>query len=153
MRISDWSSDVCSSDLKRLPGGFRETDLVPREELAIDLEERCGDRPTTVADIDLGVRSKAFSMTDRTVAPHDGDQLMMRVETQTACAREGRFDLAWDIEKVLRLQRSGAAAGRNLLHVAMTTFRAWEAAAFRSEEHTSELQSLMRISYHAFCLK
>lgn len=117
-------------DTKRLPGGFRETDLVPREELAIDLEERCGDRPTTVADIDLGVRSKAFSMTDRTVAPHDGDQLMMRVETQTACAREGRFDLAWDIEKVLRLQRSGAAAGRNLLHVAMTTFNAWEAAAF-----------------------
>src|SRR3546814_19716513 len=69
-------------------------------------------------------------MTDRTVAPHDGDQLMMRVETQTACAREGRLDLAWDIEKVLRLQRSGAAAGRNLLPVAMTTFRAWEAAAF-----------------------
>src|SRR3546814_5463704 len=28
-----------------------------------------------------------------------------------------------------------------------------EAAAFRSEEHTSELQSLMRISYAVFCLK
>src|SRR3546814_5661535 len=27
------------------------------------------------------------------------------------------------------------------------------AAAFRSEEHTSELQSLMRISYAVFCLK
>src|SRR3546814_10045653 len=26
-------------------------------------------------------------------------------------------------------------------------------AAFRSEEHTSELQSLMRISYAVFCLK
>src|SRR3546814_16526385 len=67
-------------------------------------------------------------MTDRTVAPHDGDQLMMRVKAQTACAREGRLDLAWDIEKVLRLQRSGEAAGRNLLHVAMTTFKAWEEA-------------------------
>src|SRR3546814_2984754 len=100
-------------DTKRLPGGFRETDLVPREELAIDLEERCGDRPITVADIDLGVRSKAFSMTDRNVAPHDGDQLMMRVETQTACAREGRF---------------------------------------RSEAHTFELQSLMRISYAVYGL-
>src|SRR3546814_8996246 len=108
-------------DTKRFPGGFRETDLVPCEELAIDLEERCGDRPTTVADIDLGVRSKALGMTDRTVAPHDGDQLMMRVKAQTACAREGRLDLAWDIE--------------------------------RSEEHTSELQSLMRISYAVFCLK
>src|SRR3546814_1749183 len=28
-----------------------------------------------------------------------------------------------------------------------------EAAALRSEEHTSELQSLMRISYAVFCLK
>src|SRR3546814_5989882 len=29
----------------------------------------------------------------------------------------------------------------------------WELAADRSEEHTSELQSLMRISYAVFCLK
>src|SRR3546814_9996081 len=28
-----------------------------------------------------------------------------------------------------------------------------DAGAFRSEEHTSELQSLMRISYAVFCLK
>src|SRR3546814_8419793 len=32
-------------------------------------------------------------------------------------------------------------------------FEAWKAAGFRSEEHTSELQSLMRISYAVFCLK
>src|SRR3546814_6223314 len=31
------------------------------------------------------------------------------------------------------------------------TFRSWRAV--RSEEHTSELQSLMRISYAVFCLK
>src|SRR3546814_2040971 len=29
----------------------------------------------------------------------------------------------------------------------------WTAISFRSEEHTSELQSLMRISYAVFCLK
>src|SRR3546814_13803936 len=29
----------------------------------------------------------------------------------------------------------------------------WSARRFRSEEHTSELQSLMRISYAVFCLK
>src|SRR3546814_6003791 len=29
----------------------------------------------------------------------------------------------------------------------------WEEIAARSEEHTSELQSLMRISYAVFCLK
>src|SRR3546814_9233739 len=38
-----------------------------------------------------------------------------------------------------------AAAGR---HAAPGRARAW-----RSEEHTSELQSLMRISYAVFCLK
>src|SRR3546814_3937001 len=30
---------------------------------------------------------------------------------------------------------------------------AWRSSAARSEEHTSELQSLMRISYAVFCLK
>src|SRR3546814_8230406 len=30
---------------------------------------------------------------------------------------------------------------------------AWSTSACRSEEHTSELQSLMRISYAVFCLK
>src|SRR3546814_4960182 len=30
---------------------------------------------------------------------------------------------------------------------------AWDADGQRSEEHTSELQSLMRISYAVFCLK
>src|SRR3546814_7913383 len=41
----------------------------------------------------------------------------------------------------------GAAAGR------AGALAAAEAAAARSEEHTSELQSLMRISYAVFCLK
>src|SRR3546814_9039805 len=36
--------------------------------------------------------------------------------------------------------------GRNIVHL---TF----GGALRSEEHTSELQSLMRISYAVFCLK
>src|SRR3546814_7572688 len=31
--------------------------------------------------------------------------------------------------------------------------QAWDAKGWRSEEHTSELQSLMRISYAVFCLK
>src|SRR3546814_2109208 len=35
----------------------------------------------------------------------------------------------------------------------VTTFRHGTSHATRSEEHTSELQSLMRISYAVFCLK
>src|SRR3546814_4572369 len=34
-----------------------------------------------------------------------------------------------------------------------TDFCAWSRFSARSEEHTSELQSLMRISYAVFCLK
>src|SRR3546814_1642620 len=36
---------------------------------------------------------------------------------------------------------------------AMNIKRLMDLACYRSEEHTSELQSLMRISYAAFCLK
>src|SRR3546814_2573323 len=32
-------------------------------------------------------------------------------------------------------------------------FALWDGEGYRSEEHTSELQSLMRISYAVFCLK
>src|SRR3546814_16150750 len=43
--------------------------------------------------------------------------------------------------------------GRAALDAAMARQRRWPPAAPRSEEHTSELQSLMRISYAVFCLK
>src|SRR3546814_7439287 len=43
----------------------------------------------------------------------------------------------------------GMVAGRGWIALALTTFATWR----RSEEHTSELQSLMRISYAVFCLK
>src|SRR3546814_5333862 len=45
-----------------------------------------------------------------------------------------------------------ALGGEREAHVATARGRA-PAVGVRSEEHTSELQSLMRISYAAFCLK
>src|SRR3546814_3106313 len=41
----------------------------------------------------------------------------------------------------------------NMLEFDPRRFGDWAAGAYRSEEHTSELQSLMRISYAVFCLK
>src|SRR3546814_4752774 len=41
----------------------------------------------------------------------------------------------------------------DLVTAAMGTYALWEARNLRSEEHTSELQSLMRNSYAVFCLK
>src|SRR3546814_1737984 len=45
-----------------------------------------------------------------------------------------------------------AAVGEDAAHGTFFAPRAWELKSLRSEEHTSELQSLMRISYAVFCL-
>src|SRR3546814_6619146 len=47
-------------------------------------------------------------------------------------------------------ERSTLLAGRS---ISATRRPTWAAGRRRSEEHTSELQSLMRISYAVFCLK
>src|SRR3546814_8552976 len=107
MRISDWSSDVCSSDLKfgRLVGpafGFarlvvvRELDQHPGA--AISRHLRLGERDVPATLLPIAARRAP-------AAP-------------AVKARNRRFD-------VMR----------------------------RSEEHTSELQSIMRISYAVFCLQ
>src|SRR3546814_8035696 len=95
MRISDWSSDVCSSDLVT-------------HEIACSL-----DLPPKTTAI-LGRRLDSFIGLDP-------------------------IRLAWSHEQRL----AGPEAGHDRGHVRPT----------RSEEHTSELQSLMRISYAVFCLK
>src|SRR3546814_2290515 len=94
MRISDWSSDVCSSDLRQFD---HFPDLV--------------DRHPEAAQIVIGhVRAPGF--------------LGLFILGAKLDFRFGR-----DLDDAL--WRSGD----------------------RSEEHTSELQSLMRISYAVFCLK
>src|SRR3546814_5014256 len=57
-----------------------------------------------------------------------------------------RIEAGIDRETLRTLLPAGGA--RNALDCAL-----WELEAQRSEEHTSELQSLMRISYAVFCLK
>src|SRR3546814_5431973 len=49
--------------------------------------------------------------------------------------------------------RSGSRFGRTGVAAAAMTPLKCLFVMFRSEEHTSELQSLMRISYAVFCLK
>src|SRR3546814_6818371 len=97
MRISDWSSDVCSSDLPARTSFVRK----PR-------------RPDPARD------HRAFSFRQE---QEDGQ------ENRTPAPR----------------QVDPRAYPR--------TRRAAPVGAARSEEHTSELQSLMRISYAVFCLK
>src|SRR3546814_5937565 len=107
MRISDWSSDVCSSDL---PAKVLDT-------LLLDIEAR--------ADIELGAAESWQSV---------------------------RFEEADIAAGTPKSVESGSAVGgvaQSLAHNVTLT----PVLAGRSEEHTSELQSLMRISYAVFCLK
>src|SRR3546814_7360638 len=98
MRISDWSSDVCSSDLQ----------------IAQSRQAR------------QRFRSRALG---EAKASHFGEAPADQRGTGVL-SKPGAFDHA-------------ATNGEHVLH----------RPPDRSEEHTSELQSLMRISYAVFCLK
>src|SRR3546814_9902378 len=105
MRISDWSSDVCSSDLALVGLDLGRDDIVRHgQNLRRDAPCRCEIRD------DRGQRIAPL--------PSLAPQHMQREIAIT------------ELKPVLAAQRS-----------------------HRSEEHTSELQSLIRNSYAVFCLK
>src|SRR3546814_7948790 len=123
MRISDWSADVCSSDLELdgfSRGGIDEIEFVACE-VAVGRAAReifgCVQRLVDVSDNmkDPAIGHRPFGRRGSRVAGH-GD-------AQCQCLRR------------VPARHIGRAFGG------------------RSEEHTSELQSLMRISYAVFCLK
>src|SRR3546814_10434250 len=121
MRISDWSSDVCSSDLgdaaaeqRRLPA-----DLVGGDAFRVEREE--------IVDVRIITPGPAHAVA---VEIGRGDAAAARIE---AAALE-----AFRIGRVEQVIGRGLEADRR---------------ARRSEEHTPELQSLMRISYAGVCLK
>src|SRR3546814_4894100 len=130
MRISDWSSDVCSSDLDfaelRAPAdGIISKRLVqPGQVVAAGTELL-----RLIRDGRLEWRAELSADDLALVEPGATVQLPSREGTVT-----GR------IRAVSPGVDSQARTGT--IH-----------ADLRSEEHTSELQSLMRISYAVFCLK
>src|SRR3546814_8039737 len=111
MRIRDWSSDVCSSDLSIVAGTLRAVGEV---------------RGRAV----LGLLLRRWPPTGRRLLSRRRRGLPGRAIHRTCLARSA--------------VRSGATRTET-----GTTL----AGLGRSEEHTSELQSLMRISYAVFCLK
>src|SRR3546814_2491266 len=106
MRISDWSSDVCSSDL--------------------DLQREFG--PFVVCQF---------------AQPRHRRVLV------------SRFEVAQEFARQLGEQRRAAVVvAVERVHQRLPALVAVDTPQHRrSEEHTSELQSLMRISYAVFCLK
>src|SRR3546814_5001173 len=120
MRISDWSSDVCSSDLY-----VHLIDVILPEPLPQDTVIQYD----LIAALDDGVEANIAQW-----APH----LLHEGETRPSMVLRSRADdiLFGSCRKPHHPSRDGLARADCLL-----------ADCIRSEEHTSELQSLMRISY------
>src|SRR3546814_10256862 len=140
MRISDWSSDVCSSDL----------DVAFRRRCQHDIG--AADR-TDITRSRHGIcdRRPGSSRAGR----HDRSDPACR---ECGCAPPPRPRLPPRVTALPPLRQviaqhglsASKALGQNFLFDGQLLGRI---AAIRSEEHTSELQSLMRISYAVFCLK
>src|SRR3546814_5613830 len=133
VRISDWSSDVCSSDL-----------LHPRGAAALhtDFARRGG------ADVDHAAARKGAAVVDA----DDHAVAVRHVGDAHHAAKGQRAVRGGELAGVETLAVRGAVAGE---FVAVIARHAAVDFGFdvRSEEHTSELQSLMRISYAVFCLQ
>src|SRR3546814_9257625 len=174
MRISDWSSDVCSSDLsqpcRHLPWrGAR--DLLGRDDrrglarLRVRRRAHADDHPqrrlfragsawracrsagrADEPDAHHAVRPVAFN---RRGAPH---RTRIGHLPKTRIFRRNKMSDTTPFEDVIYDIRGRAAW---IIINSPKLYNAFRAQTIeeRSEEHTSELQSLMRNSYSVFCLK
>src|SRR3546814_2115413 len=132
MRMSDWSSDVCSSDLvlahhaAQLAGQFVEAGFL------------CG-------VLEFQRRGVRGNLGRRVV-----DRRQAESEHQHACNGH-RADGADHLPSSSRSSTGTSSSAMIASSSAPTCFQ--RTMPSRSDEHTSELQSLMRISYAVFCLK
>src|SRR3546814_5255374 len=135
MRISDWSSDVCSSDLAgtQVAAGEAEVGVdhadqgQPREMVALGDDLRADDH------VDLAGVDRAHEL-GGLLGAEDG---VGRGDLEAGVGKPAQHLLGQPLD-------AGAAGDEAVLG---------GAGRARSEEHTSELQSLMRNSYAVFCLK
>src|SRR3546814_5684987 len=123
MRISDWSSDVCSSDL-------RDSYSYHRDKMYANLAVSMGGR--VAEEIIFGY--------DKVSSGASGD-----IQYATGLARD--MVTKWGMSDKVGPVEYSQPEGESFLGYSSSQ------PVRRSEEHTSELQSLMRISYAVFCLK
>src|SRR3546814_4805711 len=91
-----------------------------------------------------------IAFTDLVCAPTASRFYDGRVDHMQLCViAEGQFGVVHGRDERLWL---GPGAGLQLLDCHRTA-QTYSEISYRSEEHTSELQSLMRSSYAVFCLK
>src|SRR3546814_2495431 len=116
MRISDWSSDVCSSDLFRAVSVAGSMPVRPRVRDIVSIRFLAAPKCCQAR----GARQRAYC----------GKLLPPRAVAAAPEAETRRGS-----------EKTGTQCPRRI------------PVRPRSEEHTAELQSLMRISYAVFCLK
>src|SRR3546814_6048824 len=132
MRISDWRSDVCSSDLEvqfiHSPSSGRRPNGISRPVAIAQISATyCRQsRPMPTGTDRKGIHMRARHM-----------ELVRRLVSKASCHQGTAFHSTARQKTRAITDESSASTMRPR----------------RSEEHTSELQSLMRISYADFCLK
>src|SRR3546814_9227755 len=146
MRISDWSSDVCSSDLV-VGEAIGKAQGKGRDE-ALQLEEALVGKVPACCLVDrLDDALVRVALAERRDAGHPVEQLyelLAGLEFGLDVAPLGRlFGELGQETRALGLVEAGRA------HELEPRTR----RSGRSDEHTSELQSLMRLSSAVFCLK
>src|SRR3546814_3129861 len=139
MRISDWSSDVCSSDLELHRGAEKYRSLFDSIEAGFCIIEMIFDDAGKPVDY-------RFIETNPAFARHTGlsDAVGKSMRSLVPGHEQHWFDIYGQVARTgeaVRFEDAAEALGGYWYDV------------YRSEEHTSELQSLMRISYAVFCLK
>src|SRR3546814_1343021 len=127
MRISDWSSDVCSSDLEQVAHAIR---FEPQRAI-----QRAGRHVLEIVGAVVPGR-----------AVHLGCAGWLQRAEEFVVVVFGAVE-----HQMFEQVREAVQAGRLVL--AADVIPDVDRDHRRSEEHTSELQSLMRISYAVFCLK
>src|SRR3546814_7815981 len=138
MRISDWSSDVCSSDLYiivKSDSPYKAISDLKGKTLA--LTSASSTSGNLIPKVELGNQLKTklseFFGSTFYAGGHTAAQLAV-LQGKADAAAVADVTLDWSVDS---------------MKIDAKTFR----ILWRSEEHTSELQSLMRISYAVFCLK
>src|SRR3546814_1499489 len=136
MRISDWSSDVCSSDLEicRVAKGA----LILHADIGRELGHEL-----------IAQTQSQFGRGEAGAYAQFGN--VLRGEVQLGCGLEDQ--LLGQALIIFRFEPRGDVALVRKEQGPVDLEPVRSQALHRSEEHTSELQSLMRISYAVFCLK
>src|SRR3546814_1307339 len=160
MRISAWCSDVCSSDPELTTGFIAEE--YPEGFHGADTDEHVIRALVAIAGFMASAEADRARRTDGQL----GDRLDPPAKWQVTVGgtehkvKIGHKHIKVDGEKIdIALEYTPgdrlvvAEIGEAELAVKVARTRAGWRMTTRSEEHTSELQSLMRISYAVLCLK